>query len=82
MEQPIIVISPNQLALGYDLQKGANVKLRIENKKVTLIINSKKVFKTEYKIPIGKLMGVKVRLSGTGYFENLTIADLKTGDFF
>ncbi|WP_295712734.1 hypothetical protein [Mucilaginibacter sp.] len=69
-------------ALGYDLSAGAVVTVHVENKKVTLLINSKEVFKTKYTQPIGKIMGVKVSFAGIGHFENLKITDLKTGEVF
>jgi len=69
-------------ALGYDLSKGADVKLRVENKRVKVYINSKEVFQTKYNHPIGTIMGVEVYFSGIGHFENLTITDLKTGEKF
>jgi hypothetical protein len=69
-------------ALGYDLSTGAVVTLLVENKKVKLLINSKKVFQTNYVRPIGKIMGVKISFAGIGHFEDLMIRDLQTGESF
>lgn len=69
-------------ALGYDLSAGAVVTLRVENKKVKLLINAKEIFQTKYAQPIGKIMGVKISFAGIGHFESLSIRDLKTGELF
>ncbi len=69
-------------ALGHDLTNGALLKLRIENKHVKLYIQNKEVFKTSYKKPIGKLMGIKITFAGIGSFQNFLLSDLKTGERF
>ncbi|ARS38421.1 hypothetical protein CA265_01445 [Sphingobacteriaceae bacterium GW460-11-11-14-LB5] len=69
-------------ALGHDLTAGANVTLNIADKKVKLYINKQLVFQTQYKKPIGKLMGVKILFAGLGQFQNLELKDLKTGQSF
>jgi hypothetical protein len=68
--------------LGHDLTKGARVKLRIANQHVTLFIDDKEIFKTEYSKAIGKLMGFKIMFAGIGSFKNFSLADLKTGEKF
>lgn len=67
---------------GHDLTNGGQVKLRVENQKVVLLIDDKEIFKTKYHIPIGKLMGFKVIFAGIGSFKNFTLSDLKTGQKF
>ncbi|ETZ21176.1 hypothetical protein [Pedobacter sp. V48] len=69
-------------ALGHDLSGGADLKLRIENKQVKLVINSKEVFKTQYHKSIGKIMGIRLTIAGIGYFDSLQITDLKTKETF
>lgn len=66
-------------ALGHDLTTGADVRLNIADKKVKLYINKQLVFQTQYKKPIGKLMGVKILFAGLGQFQDLQLRDLKTG---
>ena len=68
--------------LGYDLTGGGQVKLRVRNQHVALIINNKEIFKTQYKVAIGKLMGFKIMFAGIGSFKNFNLADLKTGERF
>lgn len=67
---------------GHDLTSGARVKLRIENKHVSLFIDNKEIFKTKYNKAIGKLMGFKIVFAGIGTFKNFNLADLKTGERF
>ncbi|WP_316794508.1 hypothetical protein [Pedobacter frigoris] len=65
--------------LGHNLSGGANLKLRVVNKKASLYIDNKLVFHTSYNKPIGKVMGVKIIFSGIGEFKNFRLKDLKTG---
>ncbi|ARS38184.1 hypothetical protein CA265_00140 [Sphingobacteriaceae bacterium GW460-11-11-14-LB5] len=68
--------------LGYDLTGGGKVKLRIRNQHVSLIINNKEIFKTQYNHAVGKLMGFKIMFAGIGSFKNLSLYDLKTNERF
>lgn len=67
---------------GHDLTNGGQVKLRVEKQQVILFINGRKIFKTKYRTPIGKLMGFKVVFAGIGSFKNFSLADLTTGEKF
>ncbi|KQM73005.1 hypothetical protein ASE74_21065 [Pedobacter sp. Leaf216] len=69
-------------AFGHDLTISKNVKLRVKNQHVSLLIDNKEVFKTTYHKPIGKLMGFKIMFAGIGSFKNFNLADLKTGEKF
>lgn len=68
--------------LGYDMSKGADLKLKVENKQVSLLINSKEAFKTSYTKSIGKIMGVKISFSGIGSIDEFKLADLRTREQF
>ncbi|WP_316793556.1 hypothetical protein [Pedobacter frigoris] len=68
-------------AFGHDLTGGANVVLSIRNKKVRLYINRQLVFKTEYKKPIGRIMGVRILFAGIGEFQNFKLNANKTHRF-
>lgn len=68
--------------LGYDLTGGGEVKLRIRNQHVSLMINNKEIFKTQYRKAVGKLMGFKITFAGIGSFKNLSLYDLKTNERF
>ncbi len=68
--------------LGYNLSNGGKLSLRIENKNVKLLIDGKEIFKTAYKKPIGKLMGIKITFAGIGSFQNFNLHDLKSGEKF
>jgi len=69
-------------ALGYDLSKGAKLRLRIENKNVFLFINEHQVFSTKYTSAIGKFMGIQIIFAGIGSFKDFKLHDLKTGERF
>jgi len=67
---------------GQDLRSGKQVKLRIENQNAHLFVDNREIINTSYKIPIGKLMGVKIRFAGVGSFEDFQLNDLKTKESF
>lgn len=69
-------------SLGLDISKGAAFTLRIENKKVMIYINKRLIFTTQYKNPIGKVMGIRLLFTGLGQFSNFQLKDLKTGQTF
>lgn len=64
--------------LGYDLSHGGHLYLKIRDKKVSLFINGNQKFETQYKKPIGKIMGIKISFAGLGTFKNLELTDLHT----
>ncbi|QIL42093.1 hypothetical protein G7074_24195 [Pedobacter sp. HDW13] len=67
---------------GQDLRNGKHIKLRIENQHARLFVDNREIINSRYKIPIGKLMGVKIRFAGVGSFENFEAYDLKTKEKF
>ncbi|NQX39299.1 hypothetical protein SAMN05421820_102330 [Pedobacter steynii] len=69
-------------ALGHDLSKGGNLRVRIENQNVHIFINNREIFKTRYTRPIGKFMGIKIVFAGIGSFRDFKLHDLKTGEIF
>jgi hypothetical protein len=68
--------------IGYDLHNGGNIVLKIENKKISLIINKKKVLSSSYRKSIGKVMGVKFLFNGIGKVISPELRDLNSGEIF
>lgn len=60
-----------------NLDKWNTVKLINRNKKLSLIVNGKLLFKGTYKEPLGEIKGVFVEFEGNGYIKN---CDLKSLD--
>lgn len=67
---------------GHDFSRGGILNLNVKNKKVTLSIDGKPVYRTSYNRPIGNVMGVELSFAGIGEFENFQVKDLKTGEHF
>lgn len=59
-----------------DLSKGANIRLKVDNKKVDIWIDQKKIFDTRYKIPAGKIYGVNIRFAGIGAIQDVSLKSL------
>ncbi|WP_157255364.1 hypothetical protein [Pedobacter sp. Leaf216] len=68
--------------LAFDPLNGGVVEIRVENKKVSIILNGKKALSTSYKQSIGKVMGVKVLFSGIGKVISPKLQDLSTKEVF
>lgn len=66
--------------IGTDLSNGGIIKLRVQDKKVSLFINSKPVYKTTYHSPLKKIYGVGISFSGIGIMRKIKVQDLSTGD--
>ncbi|MBN9384299.1 MAG: hypothetical protein J0H74_26340 [Chitinophagaceae bacterium] len=66
-------------ALSADLTAGGRLYLKVENKKVTVLLNQKKLFETAYQISAGNIYGVNVMFSGVGEIYNIDLRDLKNG---
>ena len=65
--------------LAADLSKGGNLKLRIENKKVSVILNDVEVYNAQYNFPLDKIYGIKIAFAGVGHIYDVSIKDLQTG---
>ena len=69
-------------SIGTDLTKGGTIRLQVIHKKVTLLVNEKKVYQTEYEKPLGELYGANVTFAGIGTVTNFHLKDLKSGKRF
>jgi hypothetical protein len=69
-------------AFGHDFTNGGLLMLRVANRKVSLLIDNKEVYVTNYKKSIGSVMGINIMFSGIGRFGNLRLKDLDTGEQF
>lgn len=67
-------------ALSADLTTGGKLYLKVENKKVRISLDQKKLFETTYQISAGKIYGVNIMFSGVGEIYNVDLRDLKKGD--
>ncbi|RYY18551.1 MAG: hypothetical protein EOO04_23760 [Chitinophagaceae bacterium] len=65
--------------LAADFSQGGNLKLRIENKNVRVILNGVEVYNAQYKLPLGNVYGVKIAFAGVGRIHELGLKDLRTG---
>lgn len=63
-------------ALSADLTKGGKIRLTVIDKKVTIFINEKEVFKTTYHISAGNIYGVGVMFSGIGKIFEVKLRNL------
>ncbi|WP_316838982.1 hypothetical protein [Pedobacter gandavensis] len=68
--------------MGYDFKDGGEFKLRVKDKNVSLFLGGKEVLKTSYKLPIGKVTGIKVLFNGIGRLRVPKLQDLKTGELY
>ncbi|PTS98692.1 hypothetical protein DBR11_14170 [Pedobacter sp. HMWF019] len=69
-------------ALAFDPEHGGTVGINIENKKVAVILNGKKVLSTKYERSVGKVMGIKILFNGIGKIISPELKDLKTGEIY
>jgi hypothetical protein len=69
-------------ALAFDPLNGGDIQIRVENKKVSVILNGKKVLTTRYGQSIGKVMGIKILFSGIGKVISPKLQDLSTKEIF
>lgn len=64
----------NLESFGHDLREGKKVRLTIINKKVTIYVDDKPVFKTQYEKPIGQLLGIDFMFSGVGEIKDVKLS--------
>jgi len=69
-------------AMGYDLSNGGKLELRVENKQVSVFIDNRKIFNTNYYNSIGRIMGVNISFAGIGHFEDFRLSDLESNEVF
>ncbi|RKE57145.1 hypothetical protein [Sphingobacterium detergens] len=67
---------------GHDFTKGGILTLRVVEKKVSLLINNKEVYTTNYQKSIGYIMGLNITFAGIGSFRNVQLRDLKSNELF
>ncbi|WP_343556370.1 hypothetical protein [Sphingobacterium sp.] len=69
-------------SFGHDFTKGGILTLRVVEKKVSLLINNREVYSTNYQKTIGNVMGINISFAGIGSFANLKLRDLKSNELF
>ncbi|WP_316817108.1 hypothetical protein [Pedobacter nyackensis] len=69
-------------AFGHDLSNSGLLKFQVRDKKVTLFIDGRELYNTQYNNPMGNVMGINIAFSGIGEFKNFQLKDLKTGNQF
>jgi hypothetical protein len=65
--------------LAADFSKGGDLKLRIENKKVSVVLNGVEVYTAQYNFPLGNIYGIKIAFAGVGKVYDVALKDLQTG---
>ncbi|MHA4739833.1 hypothetical protein [Dyadobacter sp. MSC1_007] len=68
--------------LGADLVAGGTVQMKVVNRKATLFINGKEVYKNTYKKPLRHIYGLDIMFAGIGTVRSVQLKDLKTGRQF
>lgn len=69
-------------ALAFNPENGGDVVIKVENKKVSVLLNGKKVLSTKYERSIGNIMGIKILFSGIGKAILPKLLDLGTKEVF
>lgn len=68
--------------LGADLTTGGTVSMKVVNRRATLLINGKEVYKNTYKKPLRHIYGLDIMFAGVGTIQSVQLKDLKTGKQF
>ncbi|MGJ7030090.1 hypothetical protein [Niabella hirudinis] len=69
-------------SLGADLSNGGVIKLRVQNKKASLFLNDKLVYKTDYTLSLGTVTGIDINFAGIGVIRSFELKDLNSGQQF
>lgn len=68
--------------LGADLTTGGTVSMTVVNRRATLLINGKEVYKNAYKKPLRHIYGLDIMFAGVGTIRSVRLKDLNTGKQF
>ncbi|MBA6156571.1 hypothetical protein H3Z83_08605 [Tenacibaculum sp. S7007] len=68
-------------AFGTDLSSFKNIKIKTEDKNITVYVEGEQIYKSSYKEPLGNIVGVRFKFKGIGEVEDLMLKDLKGKSF-
>lgn len=68
--------------LGADLTAGGTVEMKVVNRRATLLINGREVYKNTYKKALRHIYGLDIMFAGIGTVRSVQLKDLKTGKRF
>ncbi len=68
-------------AFGTDLSSFKNIKIKTEDKSVTVYVEGEQIYKNSYKEPLGNIVGLRFKFKGIGEVEDLMLKDLKGKSF-
>lgn len=71
----------NLSAFGTDLSSFKNIKIKTEDKNVTVYIEGEQIYKSSYKESLGNIVGIRFKFKGIGEVEDLILKDLKGKNF-
>ena len=61
---------------GTDLSQFNKIKVRVEDKKVSVVLNGKKIYSGKYNATMGNVVGLRYRFLGAGEVNHLILKDL------
>lgn len=68
--------------LGADLTAGGTIGMKVVNRRATLLINDREVYKNTYKNALRHIYGLDIMFAGVGTIRSVRLKDLKTGKEF
>lgn len=68
--------------LGADLTAGGTIAMKVVNRRATLLINDRVVYKNTYKKALRHIYGLDIMFAGIGTVRSVRLKDLKTGKRF
>lgn len=68
--------------LGADLTTGGTIGMKVVNRRATLLVNGREVYKNTYKKALRHIYGLDVMFAGIGTIRSVRLKDLKTGQQF
>lgn len=68
--------------LGADLTTGGTVSMKVVNRRATLLINGRELYRNTYKKPLRHIYGLDIMFAGVGTIRSVRLKDLKTGKQF
>lgn len=68
--------------LGADLTAGGTIAMKVVNRRATLLINGREVYKNTYKKALRHIYGLDIMFAGIGTVRSVRLKDLKTGKRF
>lgn len=68
--------------LGADLTAGGTIGMKVINRRVTLLINGREVYKSRYQQALRHIYGLDIMFAGIGTVRSVRLKDLKTGKQF